>query len=68
VTSYGEEFAPKFGDKRTGCCVTTTHRLKLSLPSGIFFTKSNINNKLHLFPAILTLETVHTNGMGLLWG
>jgi hypothetical protein len=20
-----EEFAPKFGDKRTGCCITTTH-------------------------------------------
>jgi hypothetical protein len=30
VTSYGdcvkmcEEFAPKFGDKRTGCCITHT--------------------------------------------
>jgi hypothetical protein len=21
-----EDFAPNFGDKRTGCCITTTHR------------------------------------------
>jgi hypothetical protein len=33
-----EHFAPDFGDKRTGCCITTTHRPThtSSLP-GIFF-------------------------------
>jgi hypothetical protein len=31
-----------FGDKRTGCCVTTTHRLTLPFPLVNFFTKSNM--------------------------
>jgi hypothetical protein len=37
VTFYGdsvrtcEEFTPNFGDKRTGCCITKTHRLTLLL-------------------------------------
>jgi hypothetical protein len=28
-----EDFYQNFGDKRTGCCITTTHRLTLSFPS-----------------------------------
>jgi hypothetical protein len=25
-----EDFAPNFGDKGIGCCITTTHRLRLA--------------------------------------
>jgi hypothetical protein len=41
VTFYGDcmkmckDFDPNFGDKRTGCCITTTHRL-----TGEFLTKT----------------------------
>jgi hypothetical protein len=34
-----EDFAPNFGDKRTGCCITTTHRLTFSFPSGNILPK-----------------------------
>jgi hypothetical protein len=42
VTFYGncvkmcEDFAPNFGNKRTGCCITTTHRLTLPFSPGNF--------------------------------
>jgi hypothetical protein len=38
-----EDFALNVGDKRTGCCILTTHRLTLPFPPGDFFTKDNIN-------------------------
>jgi hypothetical protein len=47
LTLYGnrlkmcELIAPMFGDKRIGCCITTTHRLTLPF-STEFFTKNNI--------------------------
>jgi hypothetical protein len=31
-----EDFAPNFGDKRTGCCSMTTHHLTLPLSPGNF--------------------------------
>jgi hypothetical protein len=34
-----EDFAPNFDDKRTGCCITTTHRLTLSFSSENFLPK-----------------------------
>jgi hypothetical protein len=37
-----EDFGAKFGDKITGCCIMTTHCLKLRLSVGNFFTKSNM--------------------------
>jgi hypothetical protein len=43
VTFYGdclkmlEDFAPNFGDKRTGCCITTTHCLTLPFPPRNFW-------------------------------
>jgi hypothetical protein len=42
VTLYGdcvkmcEDFAPNFGNKGTGCCIMTTHRLTLPFPPGNF--------------------------------
>jgi hypothetical protein len=48
VTIYGdsvkmcEDFAPNFGDKRTACCITTTHHLKLPFSPGIFFGQNNM--------------------------
>jgi hypothetical protein len=44
VTFYGdcvkmcEDFDPNFGDERTGCCITTTHRLTFHFTSGIFLS------------------------------
>jgi hypothetical protein len=35
-----EDFALNFGDKRTGCCITTTHRLTLSFSPGNFLPKA----------------------------
>jgi hypothetical protein len=32
----------KFGDKRTGYCITTTHRLTYPLPPGNFWPKDNV--------------------------
>jgi hypothetical protein len=32
-----EDFAANFGDKRTGCCITTTHRLTHSSLLGEMF-------------------------------
>jgi hypothetical protein len=37
-----EDFAPNFSDKRTSCCITTTHRLTLPFSQGNFFTKDNM--------------------------
>jgi hypothetical protein len=31
-----EDFAPNFGDKGTGCCITTTHSLTLTFTPGNF--------------------------------
>jgi hypothetical protein len=42
VTFYGdcikmcEDFAPNFGGKRSGCCITTTHHLTLPFSPGNF--------------------------------
>jgi 2'-5' RNA ligase len=38
-----EDFAPNFDDERTGCCITTTHRLTLR-----FFTRNNMTFVPHL--------------------
>jgi hypothetical protein len=35
-----EDFARNFGDKRTGCCITTTHRLTLPFSPGNLIPKS----------------------------
>jgi hypothetical protein len=37
-----EDFAPNFGDKRAGFCITTMHRLTLSFFTSEVFTKSNM--------------------------
>jgi hypothetical protein len=48
VTFYGycvkmhEDFTPNFGNKRTGCCIMTMHRLTLPFSSGNFFTRNNM--------------------------
>jgi hypothetical protein len=34
-----EDFTPNFRDKRTGCCITTMHRLTFSLPPGNFLPR-----------------------------
>jgi hypothetical protein len=45
VTFYGDcvkmwdDFAPNFGDKRTGCNITTKHRITLPFSPGNFLTK-----------------------------
>jgi hypothetical protein len=39
-----EDFAPNFGDKRTGCCITTTYHLTLPFSP---WTKNNITVALH---------------------
>jgi hypothetical protein len=38
-----EDFTPNFGDKRTGCCITTTHFLTLPYHREIFFTENNMD-------------------------
>jgi hypothetical protein len=43
-----KDFAPNFGNKRTGCCITTTHRLTLSFSPGNFFIKNNTTVIPHL--------------------
>jgi hypothetical protein len=35
-----EDFTPNFHDKRTGCCITTMHRLTLLLPPVNFLPKT----------------------------
>jgi hypothetical protein len=35
-----EDFAPNFGDKRTGLCNTTMHHLTLPFSPGIFLSKA----------------------------
>jgi hypothetical protein len=48
VTFYGdcvkrcEDFAPNFGGRRTGCCVTTANHLTLPFLTMEFFTKKNV--------------------------
>jgi hypothetical protein len=47
VTFYGlrenvRDFAPNFGDKITGCTITTTHCLTRPSSPGNFFTKHNM--------------------------
>jgi hypothetical protein len=50
LTFYGdcvkmcEEFTPKFGDKRTGCCITTTYRLILPFSPGKFSPEKNMTS------------------------
>jgi hypothetical protein len=47
VKFYGDwvtmckDFAPKFGDKRTGCCIMTTHRFTLPFQVLNFLTKQH---------------------------
>jgi hypothetical protein len=41
VTFYEEDFIPNFGDKRTGCSIMTTHRLKFIFHQGIFDQKQH---------------------------
>jgi hypothetical protein len=36
-----EDFPLNFGDKRTGCCITRTHRLTFPFHKGIFYEKQN---------------------------
>jgi hypothetical protein len=38
-----EDFAPNFGDKRTGCCIMKTHRLTFPFSPRISFTQNNMN-------------------------
>jgi hypothetical protein len=40
-----EDFAPNFGDTRTGCCITTTYHLTLPFSSGNFDTIELIEAK-----------------------
>jgi hypothetical protein len=42
-----EDFAPKFGDKRTACCITTTYRLTLNFSPGNFFYQKQHNCRSH---------------------
>jgi hypothetical protein len=48
VTFYGDrvkmylDFAPNFGDKVTGFCITTTHRLTLPLSQSNFLPKTTL--------------------------
>jgi hypothetical protein len=37
-----ENFTPNFGNKRTGCCITTMHHLIFHFSSEIFLTKNNM--------------------------
>jgi hypothetical protein len=37
-----EDFAPNFGDKRSGRSITTTHRLTLLFSPGIIWPKNNM--------------------------
>jgi hypothetical protein len=53
-----EDFAQNFGDKRTSCCITTTHRLTLPSHYEIFYEKQH-NTRPHplyfsLFPGLKT--------------
>jgi hypothetical protein len=34
-----KDFAPNFGDKRTGCCITTMHHLTLTFHQEMFYQK-----------------------------
>jgi hypothetical protein len=52
-----EDFVKNFGDKRSGCFITTTHRLTCHFPPGNFFIKCNMTVALHppyvsLFPLL----------------
>jgi hypothetical protein len=40
IVKMCEDFVSNFGDRSTGCCTTTTHRLTLRLSPGNFFTKT----------------------------
>jgi hypothetical protein len=42
-----EEFVPNFGNKRTVCCITTTHRFTHPLFIREFLAKSNMTMVLH---------------------
>jgi hypothetical protein len=35
-----EDFAPNFGDRRTGCCITAMHHLTLPFSLGYFCPKT----------------------------
>jgi hypothetical protein len=43
-----EDFTPNFDGKRTGCCITTTHRLAFSFSPVLFLTKINMTLVAHL--------------------
>jgi hypothetical protein len=73
LTSYGdyvrmcEDIALNFGNKDTGYCIMTTHRLTLSFSPGNFLTKNNKTVVLHppylyLFPGLkIKLKGHHFN-------
>jgi hypothetical protein len=42
LTVNWADFALYYGDKRPGCCITTTHCLTFPFHHGIFFTKNNM--------------------------
>jgi hypothetical protein len=37
-----EDFAPNFGDKKNGCCITTEHHLILPFSPGNFWPKTSL--------------------------
>jgi hypothetical protein len=53
-----KDFALNFGDKRTGCCITATHRLTLHFSPGNFLPKKTNMTVIHhppyffLFPQL----------------
>jgi hypothetical protein len=53
-----EDFGPSFGDKRTGCCITTMHCLTLPLSPGNFFLLKPIDCRppLNLLFAVSLIE------------
>jgi hypothetical protein len=42
-----EDFAPNFGDRRTACCITAAHNLKLPFSRGYFCQKNNMTVVTH---------------------
>jgi hypothetical protein len=42
-----EDFAPNFSYERTGCCITTTHRLTLPFSQGNFWPKQHDSPHTH---------------------
>jgi hypothetical protein len=59
-----EGFGPNFGDKRAGCCITTTHSLTLLFPAcSEFFYQNNMTAVPHP-PYFSPFPIVKTNPKG----